>query len=128
MTNAEKQLQLGLRVVGAIFVVGLFPLTILWPDGFMWEPRQPEYEQMILLTIAVLGVFLFLAAREPAKHRLFIWFAIWQSLAHGLIMAVQVGLDPAERANLMGDVPALLIVAGVLWVLTKRADAAIAAA
>ncbi len=124
MTHHEQHLQLALRVVGVILVVGLYPLTVLWPQGFMWEPRQAEYEQMILLMLAVMGVFLFLAARDPTKHRLFIWFTVWSSLAHGLLMGVQAVRDQSERANLFGDVPALLIIGLVLLLLTKRADAA----
>ncbi|MBE9030535.1 hypothetical protein IQ266_12415 [filamentous cyanobacterium LEGE 11480] len=124
MTRQEKILQVALRVIAAVFCFGLYPLTILWPAGFMWEPRQSEYEQMILLMLAVMGIFLFLAARDPAKHRFFIWFTIWSSMAHGLLMGVQALLDPTERMNLIGDIPALLIVGVVLLVLTKLADTA----
>ena len=113
-------LSIALRIIGVIFVVGVFPLMQLWPAGFAWEPRQSEYEQMILGTIAVLGVFLFLAARNPLEHLSLIWFAAWQTLIHGLIMLVQAVADPGERANLIGDVPALTIIGVVLMVLTPR--------
>jgi hypothetical protein len=55
--------------VGIVGTVGLYPLTVLWPDGFMWMPRQAEFEQMILATFAVLGVLLVLnrpVSRLPA--------------------------------------------------------------
>jgi hypothetical protein len=39
---------------------------------------------------------------------------------HGGIMAAQAIVDPAERANLFGDIPALLLVAVLLGALTPR--------
>lgn len=117
----EKYLRLALVVVGVTFIVGLYPLmNILWPSGWSWEPRQPEYEQMIMGVYATLGVFLVLASRHPAEHRSLIWFTVWSSVVHAGIMAVQAIVDPTERANLLGDVPALFIVAGVLAVLMPR--------
>lgn len=115
----DRALQTVLRVVGVIFIFGLLPMTLLWPDGFMWEPRQAEYEQMILLTFAVLGIFLLLASREPRAHRSLISFAGWSCLAHGLLMLVQAVGDPTERVNLLGDVPALVIVGVVLLALNR---------
>jgi hypothetical protein len=66
--NQDKPLRIALLIVGVIFLVGLFPLTMIWPAGFMWEPRQTEYEQMIIGVYAVLGIFLFIASRDPAKR------------------------------------------------------------
>ena len=43
--DQNKALRIAMIVVGLTFVFGLYPLTVLWPDGFMWEPRQQEYEQ-----------------------------------------------------------------------------------
>ena len=50
----DKPLRFALLLVGLIFLIGLYPLTVLWPAGFMWEPRQSEYEQMIIGVYAVL--------------------------------------------------------------------------
>ena len=103
-----------------MFVVGLPVLTSVWPSAWMWEPRQHEYEQMIMGVYATLGVFLFLAARDPLEHLSLIWFTAWSSLVHGGIMAVQAIVDPVERPNLAGDVPALLLLALALFALTPR--------
>ena len=43
------------------------------------------------------------------------------SVVHATIMAVQAITDPAEHGHLVGDVPALLVVAIVLAVLMPRA-------
>jgi Na+/pantothenate symporter len=119
-TRDTGALRIALIAIGAIFVVGVSLLMRLWPDGFAWEPRQSEYEQMILGIYVVLGIFLLLAARNPLEHLSLIWFAAWSSLVHGFIMLVQALVDPVERANLVGDVPALIIIGVVLIVLTPR--------
>jgi hypothetical protein len=123
-TDQNKALRIALIVVGLTFVFGLYPLTVLWPDGFMWEPRQQEYEHMILITFAILGIFLLRAARQPSENRSLIAFAGWSSLAHGLLMMVQALRDPTEHANLFGDVPALVIVGIVLLALNRPARSA----
>ena len=113
-----KYLRYALYVVGAIFLFGLYPLMMwIWPSAWSWYPRQPEYEQMIMGIYATLGVFLIRAAKDPVAHASLIWFTIFSSLVHGAIMLVQALVDDAEHANLMGDVPALFIVAIVLWYL-----------
>ncbi|MEB3263860.1 MAG: DUF6632 domain-containing protein [Synechococcus sp.] len=119
--NLDKALRIALIAVGLVYTFGLYPLTVIWPDGFMWMPRQAEYEQMILATFAVLGVFLLLAARAPAEHRSLIGFAGWSSLVHGLVMLVQALRDPMEQANLIGDIPALIVVGVLLLVLNRPA-------
>lgn len=82
--------------------------------------RQPEYEQMIMGMYIVLGVFLIRAAKDPLKHASLIWFTVWSSLVHGGIMLVQAIVDETERANLLGDVSALFLVAIVLWYLMPK--------
>jgi hypothetical protein len=123
MTQESKlgHLKVALVAVGISFIVGV-PALMMWifPSGFGWTPHQPEYEQMIMGVYATLGVFLILAAKDPESHLSLIWFTIWSSIVHGGIMLVQAIVDETDRMNLVGDVPALFIVAGVLWWLTPR--------
>jgi hypothetical protein len=70
---------------------------------------------------ATLGVFLIRASRDPLANRSLIWFTVWSSVVHALVMAASAVGDPAERWHLVGDVPALLVVAGALTFLTRRA-------
>ena len=113
-------LKIALYVIGALFVAGVPLLMMLWTDGFAWEPPQPEYEQMIMGIYVTLGVFLILAAREPLRNRGLIWFTVWSSIVHGGIMLVQALADATERANLIGDIPALFIIAAVLaWLMPR---------
>ena len=123
MSNGSKlgPLQVVLVVVGIIFVVGIYPLTILWPSGWAWHMGGPSmYLQMILGIYATLGVFLVLAARNPLKNLSLIWFTIWSTVVHGGIMAAQSIVYPEHRGHLFGDVPALLIIAVVLALVTPR--------
>ena len=120
-----RYLRIALVVFGFVFIFGIFTLMTIWPAGWGWEPRQPEYEQMILGVYATLGVFLIRAAKDPMANLSLIWFTIWSSIVHGGIMFVQAVLDETERANLIGDVPALFLVALVLWYLVpSQAEAA----
>lgn len=126
MTDADrvKYLQPALFSVGLIFVVGIYPLTIIWPSGWSWHTGQSDYLQMILGIYATLGVFLLIASRNPLEHLSLIWFTVWSSVVHGGIMAVQSVANPEHMGHLWGDVLALFLVAGVLALLTPRRAAA----
>ncbi|MGA8767152.1 MAG: DUF6632 domain-containing protein [Candidatus Acidiferrales bacterium] len=115
-------LRVALAAVGIIFIVGVYPLTIVWPSGWAWHMSgHSTYLQMILGIYATLGVFLLLAARSPLTNLSLIWFTVWSSVVHGCIMAAQSLVYPEHRGHLLGDVPALLLIALVLGVLTLRA-------
>lgn len=117
----EKFLKLALRVFGVTFLL-VYPLSIVWPSGWVWHGGEGVYYyQMIVGIYAVLGIFLILAANNPSEHRSLISFTIWSSVVHALIMAVQALGDQSERGHLVGDVPALLLVAVVLAYLSPRA-------
>ena len=113
--NRERALQIVLRLVGLIFILGIYPLTVVWPSGWSWHTGQmPHYLQMILGVYATLGVFLLTASSHPAEHRSLIAFTAWSSLVHAGIMAAQALTSADQHAHLLGDVPALIIVGIVL--------------
>ena len=122
--TAEAPLRYALVLVGVVFILGIYPLMIVWPSGWQWAPGHPQYEQMIVGIYATLGLFLLLASRDPLEHLSLIWFTVWSSVVHGGIMLWQALADPAETGHLFGDVPALFLVALVLGWLTKRATSA----
>jgi len=120
MENTQRRyLQIALVVIGVIFL-SLYPLMQLWPSGWVWLPRQHEYEQMMIGVYGTLGIFLIWAARRPEGHLSLIWFTFWSSLIHGIIMGIQAIIDPIERGHLVGDVAALFIVVVLLGWLTPR--------
>lgn len=113
-----RYLKIALYGIGAFFVVGLPAMMMwIWPSGWGWTPPQPEYEHMLQGVYATLGVFLILAAKDPLANANLIWFTIWSSIVHGGIMLIQALVDETDRINLLGDVPALFVVAFVLWYL-----------
>jgi hypothetical protein len=122
MTSATRitALRYVMIATGAIFLFGIFPLTRLWPSGWSWGTGHSHYLAMILGVYATLGASLLVASRDPMANRSLIWFTVWSSAVHSLIMAAQSLMDPAETGHLLGDVPALLLVAGALAVLTPR--------
>ena len=114
-------LKLALICFGVIFCL-VYPIGLLWPSGWVWHDGQGRYYlQMICGVYAVLGISLIMAARNPGEHRSLIAFTIWSSLVHAAIMAAQAIADRHELGHLIGDVPALLLVAGVLWFLMPPA-------
>ena len=125
MSNADrvKYLRIALVVFGLIFLIGIYPLTIIWPSGWSWSIGQSDYLQMILGIYATLGVFLLLASRDPLANRSLIWFTVWSSAVHGGIMAAQSFESAGQMGHLYGDVSALLLVAVVLAILMPRGAA-----
>jgi hypothetical protein len=114
--SSRKLLQIALVLFGAIFCL-VYPLAIVWPSGWAWHPGPPadsDYFLMIVGVYATLGLFLILAARDPAANRSLILFTIWSSLVHAAIMAAEAMGAPAKHGHLVGDVPALVLVAAVL--------------
>jgi hypothetical protein len=124
MSDASRMLclRIALVVFGLTFIFGVYLMGIVWPSGWVWGQGHPQhYLMMIIGVYATLGVFLLIAARNPEAHRSLIWFAVWSSVVHAAIMALQSLGDPMERGHLLGDVPALLLVAVILGALMPRA-------
>lgn len=119
MNKHHRYLKIALIVVGIAFLL-IYPLMKIWASGWSWQLGQYEYEQMIVGIYATLGIFLLWASQKPEAHLSLIWFTVWSSVVHGLIMAVQAVIDPAEYGHLLGDVPALFLVAIVLGFLAPR--------
>jgi hypothetical protein len=116
----DRFLKMALRLFGVIFLLA-YPLSMVWPSGWVWHGGEGVYYfQMIVGVYAVLGIFLIMAAKNPNEHRSLISFTVWSSVVHALIMAAQAIGDQAEHGHLVGDVPALLLVAAVLGYLAPR--------
>jgi len=114
----EKFLKVALAAFGVIFFL-VYPLGLVWPSGWQWHGGHGQYYlQMICGIYAVLGGFLIAAARNPSQYRSVISFTVWSSVVHAGIMAAQSLSDGHEIGHLLGDVPALLLVAAVLWYLS----------
>ena len=124
MNNDTKRkiLKLALRVFGVIFLL-VYPLGFIWPSGWVWHGGMGGYYlQMIAGIYAVLGIFLIIAAKNPEANRSLISFTVWSSVVHAAIMGIQAAGDTHETGHLMGDVPALVLVAIVLWYFSSSTD------
>lgn len=116
----DKFLRIALAAFGCIFFL-IYPLGLVWPAGWIWHGGEGTYYlQMICGIYAVLGAYLIAASRNPDAHRSLIGFTIWSSVVHAVIMLAQALGDNHETGHLIGDVPALLLVAAVLWFLSPR--------
>jgi cytochrome c biogenesis factor len=116
VASPYKLLQLMLAVFGVIFLL-VYPLALVWPSGWAWHhgaPYEDPYFVMIVGLYATLGVFLITAARKPEANLSLIWFTVWSSVVHAVIMTVQSFTNEHQMGHLWGDVPALLLVAIVL--------------
>ncbi len=115
--SRDRLLKAALFVFGVIFLL-VYPIGLVWPSGWVWHGGQGAYYlQMICGIYAVLGLYLIAAARAPEQNRSLISFTIASSIVHAGIMAAQAIYDGNEHGHLIGDVPALLLVATVLWYL-----------
>ena len=112
-------LQMSLIVIALLFL-SLFILMKIWPSGWVWMPRQIEYEQMMIGVYGTLGIFLLWASHSPENHLSLIWFTFWSSVVHGSIIGIQAIVDKTERAHLNGDVAALWIAVILLGVFTPK--------
>jgi hypothetical protein len=116
-----RLLQIALVVFGVVFLL-VYPLAVVWPSGWAWHPGAPyqsDYFLMIVGVYATLGVFLINAARNPQANLSLIWFTVCSSVVHGAIMTAQSFGSGHHMGHLLGDVPALFLVAIVLSVLVS---------
>jgi hypothetical protein len=103
----------------------IYPLAMVWPSGWAWHQGSPatnDYFMMIVGVYATLGIFMILAARDPLANVSLIWFVVWSSVVHALVMAWEAARNPAMGGHLAGDVPALLVIAVILALLLNRAS------
>ena len=122
LMQKDKLLRLALTAFGVIFCL-IYPVGMIWPSGWVWHGGHGQYYlQMICGVYAVLGIFLIAAARDPYSNRSLISFTIWSSLVHAAIMLAQAIYDGHELGHLVGDVPALVLVAAVLWLLSPASQ------
>ena len=119
-----KCLRAALALLGVFFIT-LLPMFMLsiWRSGWAWEWQDghiSHFTWMILAIYMTLGVFFLLAIRDPLKHSSLIWFTVWSSVAHAGVMTYSAIIDPLERGHLVGDIPALVVLALVFGILMPR--------
>lgn len=83
-----------LIVSGLLFVAGIIPLV-------MFYAQEPAVAMLMSLYVT-LGVFLLLAASDPAAHRSLIYFAGWANIAHAAVMSFQAYRHVIQSRELLG--------------------------
>ena len=95
----ERTLRIVLVLVGLIFVAGVYPLITDVRDG--WQANKEEAEPMGISLYVTMGIFLLVAARNPAANRGAIVFAGWLNIAHAAVMTVMAIHLPKEREDML---------------------------
>jgi hypothetical protein len=99
----ERTLQVVLVLVGLFYSFwGYLLFDSLWHPR--WLKGHNDVMPMFLSLNTVLGVFLLLAVKQPAKHRSAIAYGAWSSLAHAFTMSIQ-SAEAAARGMHRRDSP-----------------------
>ena len=109
----------GVLVLAGLYYLlwGYITFDILWHSS--WLEGNKDALPMFTSINAVLGVFLLLAVKQPARHRSLIAYGACSSLAHAFTMTIQTaeahahGLQRADSPQdivINGAVGALLLV------------------
>ena len=117
----ERVVQVALAVVGLLYLSWFIPLLqSLWHSS--WIQGNQETLAMFTSVNTVLGVFLLMAVKRPARHRSLIAFGAWSSLAHASTMAV---LTVEARAHGIPRSPLDVVVIGAAGVVLLTVVAAL---
>jgi len=108
-SSRERARTIALVLLGLLF----FATAIVPVVQSLVRPPRCTAGPMLNAVLATLGIFVFLAARNPSAHRSLIMFAAWSSFAHAAIMLVMSFQVPAQRGVLLASV-ALVGLGGVL--------------
>jgi len=119
-SKRERALQvvlvvLGLATAGANIIPLVNSLLALRPTGGTTAP-------MFYTVLATLGVFLVLAARNPAAYRTFIAYAVWSNFAHTAVMLLMAIELPTKRGELLAGAAVTGLGAVLLFVLAPRRE------
>src|SRR6266446_1841054 len=114
--NREKALKILLVLLGLLFVAGIYPLVGSVRSS--WQANKEDCLPMFLSLYVTLGIFLLLAARNPAANRGVIAFAAWSSFAHAAVMAVMGVHLASERGGLPGAAAVFSVIGLALIALT----------
>jgi len=97
--NRDKTLRVLLVLFGLLFVAGVYPLLTSVRSG--WQAGKEDSLPMGLSLYVMMGIFLLLAARNPAANRGVIVFAAWLNIAHAAVMTVMSIHLPNQRQDML---------------------------
>ena len=95
--NREKALKILLVLFGSLFVASAYFIVM-----YLWRPgNDPPGDTMMLSLYFTLGIFLLLAAGNPAEHRSLIAYAGWANIANATVMAFMAIHPASDRKGLL---------------------------
>ena len=110
-TIRERALKIILVLVGLFFTAAAYPAI-----GGLHNPVNSDTGDTMQMAIyATLGIFLLIAARNPAAHRSLIAFAAWSSFAHAAVMGT-LGFEIPELRTGFLIASGILVVIGVVLI------------
>jgi len=107
----ERALKIVLVIVGLFFTAAAYPAIM----GLHNPVNSDTGDTMQMAIYATLGIFLLIAARNPAAHRSLIAFAAWSSVAHAAVMGT-LGFEMRENRDGFLIASALLVIIGVVLI------------
>jgi hypothetical protein len=111
----ERALQVVLVVVGLLYLGWTYPLfQSLWQSS--WLQKHEDAFPMFMSVNAVLGVFLLLAVKQPARHRSLIALAAWSTLAHAFTMTI-MSAEAWSHGMQRKDSPQDIVIIGAIGLL-----------
>lgn len=111
----DRALQVVLALVGLLYFAWTIPLfQSLWHSNWL-EQHQDAFPMFMSVNI-VLGVFLLLAVKQPARHRSLIAFAAWSTLAHAFTMTIMT-IEAWSHGMHRKDSPQDIVIIGAIGVL-----------
>jgi tryptophan-rich sensory protein len=117
-SKRERALQVVLVVLGLLTAgTNINALVTSLRAGL--RPTGGTTAPMFYTTLATLGVFLVLAARNPSAHRSLIAYAVWSSFAHTAVMALMAIQLPTRRGELLAGMAVTGLAAVLLFVLAR---------
>jgi hypothetical protein len=111
----ERALQVVLVLAGLYYLTWAFiTFDILWHAS--WLQGHQDALPMFTSVNGVLGVFLLLAVKQPARHRSLIAYGAWSSIAHAFTMTIQTAEAWAHGIH-RADSPQDIVINGAVGVL-----------
>lgn len=111
----ERATQVVLVLVGLLYCAWAIPLfQSLWHSS--WLQQRQDAFPMFMSVDTVLGVFLLLAVKRPARHRSLIAFGAWSTLAHAFTMTI-MSVEARSQGLHRKDSPQDIVIVGAIGAL-----------
>ena len=114
----ERALKVVLVVLGLLFAASIYPIV----GGVLHVNASGEDhgDTMMLSLYFAMGIFLLMAARNPAAHRSLILFAGWANIAHGTVMGLMSIRLVSERSGFLWAMAMFVGIGVVLLLLSPK--------